>query len=163
MPKRLEDWLGKYDVCWVTSGAIAIAAVGFGFWITQPNVSVQLAIVSVDATAMVAWFASVATWHARRQVGVSREALDVAEKQAEISSRAVEVALKVGLATAHLNALSALADYYKNHANVDYQSKEATQCAEEIQRVLEKVKTGEFGGAVSDESTSRVELDPILH
>ena len=137
MPKEFNDFLERYELRWVVGLAVAIMAVAFGFWINQPDASVQVIIVSAGATAMIAWFAIVATWHARRQVDISKEALKVAEKQAEISSR-------VGLTTARLNALSALADYYRDHANSGYQSKEATESAEEMRKILEEVRSGDF-------------------
>ena len=74
---------------------------------------------------------------AEEALEMAEEALKVAEKQAAISSR-------VGLTTARLNALSALADYYRDHANSGYQSKEATESAEEMRKILEEVRSGDF-------------------
>ena len=50
-----------------------------------------------------------------------------------------------------VTALSALADYYRDHANYEFQSKEAKKCAEEMQRVLEEVRNGDLAGSLVNE------------
>ena len=95
----IDEQLAKWNWLWVPTGAALIFIVGLfsvrGWfpWCTKPAVDTQVSLASVIVVAAVGWFAVISSLHARRQANLSLRALVVAENQAVVSKRALQVAL----------------------------------------------------------------------
>jgi hypothetical protein len=95
----IDEQLAKWDWIWVPTGAAIIFIVGLFFlrgwlpWFNKPAIDTQVAMAGVIVVAEVGWFAVISSFHARRQANLSLRALVVAENQAAISDRALQLAL----------------------------------------------------------------------